>query len=145
MAKGTHEAIAPLHLPSLYAGPMIHAAVAAFPYLGVAVVVLAVGLPTLILPFWPDQAIFSLIGKTIAHGGSPYVDAWDQKPPSIYFIYAVAIHGPFGFMQNVRAFDLAWTVATVLVLCALGRRWWNVRAGVIAGLGYGVVYLTSSG
>jgi hypothetical protein len=118
---------------------------ASLPYLGTAVVVLAVGLPTMILPFWPDQAIFALIGKTIWNGGFPFVDAWDQKPPSIYFIYAVAIHGPFDLVQNVRAFDLAWTTATVVVLCELGRRWWNLRAGVLAGLGYGVVYVTMSG
>ncbi|MGH2600147.1 MAG: glycosyltransferase family 39 protein, partial [Dehalococcoidia bacterium] len=145
VAKGTDEATAPLHPLSPSARPVFHAAVVAAPSLGAAAVVVAVGLPTLLLPFWPDQAIFSLIGRTIAHGGFPYVDAWDQKPPSIYFIYALAIHGPLDVMQNVRAFDLAWTVATVLVLCELGRRWWTVRAGVIAGLGYGVVYLTSSG
>src|SRR5262249_28196299 len=120
------------------------AVVPALPYLGTAVAVLAMGLPTLILPFWPDQAIFSLIGKRIAEGGFPYVDAWDQKPPSIYFIYAVAIRGPFDLTRNLRLFDLAWTLATALVLFELGRRWWTVRAGVIAGVGYGAVYVTMS-
>jgi hypothetical protein len=123
------------------ATPITHVWIA---YVGTVVLVLVVGLPTLILPFWPDQAIFSMIGKSIGEGGFPYVDAWDQKPPSIYFIYTIAIRGPLGVMQNVRVFDLAWTAATVLVLVELGRRWWDLRAGVIAGLGFGVVYFTMS-
>ena len=88
--------------------PALHrAAFISLAYLGTAAAVLVVGLPTLILPFWPDQAIFSMIGRVIWEGGYPYVDAWDQKPPSIYFIYAVAIHGPFDVMRNLRVFDLA--------------------------------------
>ncbi|MGD9891919.1 MAG: hypothetical protein AB7U18_11595, partial [Dehalococcoidia bacterium] len=58
-----------------------------FPYAATVLAVLAIGLPTMILPFWSDTAIFSTIGKTISDGGFPYVDAWDQKPPSIYLIY----------------------------------------------------------
>ena len=114
------------------------------PHLLTAAVVLLIGLPTVILPFWSDTGIFALMGKTIWEGGLPYVDAWDQKPPGIYLIYAFAIHGPFGLIGNVRVFDLGWTAATVVVLVELGRRWWSVRAGVIAGLSYGVVYLTAS-
>lgn len=114
------------------------------PYAATVLVVLAVGLPTMILPFWSDTAIFSTVGKAISEGRFPYVDAWDQKPPSIYLIYAVAIHGPFRLIGNVRAFDLAWISVTVVLLIALGRRWWSLRAGVIAGLTYGIVYFTIS-
>ncbi|MGH2585598.1 MAG: hypothetical protein ACRDJE_11850, partial [Dehalococcoidia bacterium] len=80
VAKGTDEATAPLHPLSPSARPVFHAAVVAAPSLGAAAVVLAVGLPTLILPFWSDSAIFATVGKAIADGGFPYVDAWDQKP-----------------------------------------------------------------
>src|SRR5262249_16910521 len=41
--------------------------------------------------------------------------------------------------------DLAWTAVTVICVIKLGRRWWNLRAGVIAGLVYGGVYVTASG
>jgi hypothetical protein len=34
-------------------------------------VVVAAGLPTLILPFWSDSAIFATVGKAIADGGFP--------------------------------------------------------------------------
>jgi hypothetical protein len=115
------------------------------PYAITTVAVVVTGLPTIILPFWVDSSIFSFIGKTITEGGMPYTDAWDFKPPGIYLLYALAIQGPFDMMRNVRVFDLAWTVATSLTLVELGSHWWNRRAGVIAGLLYGVVYITSSG
>jgi hypothetical protein len=123
----------------------LRAALAALPYAAVVAVVVAAGLPTLILPFWSDSAIFATVGKAISDGGFPYVDAWDQKPPAIYLIFAVAIHGPFQFMQNVRVFDLVWTSATAVVITELGRRWWNLRAGMIAAIAYGVTYMAGSG
>jgi hypothetical protein len=140
--------LTPVHAPgaaSSRRSRRLSAAAAVLPHALTVLVVLAVGLPTMIVPFWSDTAIFSTIGKTISEGGFPYVDAWDQKPPSIYLIYALAIHGPFRLIGNVRAFDLAWVSVTVVLLIELGRRWWSLRAGVIGGLTYGVVYFAMSG
>lgn len=114
-------------------------------YVGVVAICVLIALPTLNFPFGPDQAIFATIGQTISRGGFPYTDAWDQKPPAIFLIYAVAIHGPFSFMRNVRIFDIAWMAVTVLLLIELGRRWWSARAGMTAGLLYGAIYTTASG
>jgi hypothetical protein len=117
----------------------------AWPYALVALAVAAVYWPMLEYPFGPDQAIFAEIGRTIWRGDFPYVAAWDQKPPAIYFIYAIGIHGPLGLMRNLRAFDLAWLLATCLVLMELGRRWWSLPAGAFAGFLYGAVYATTTG
>ena len=120
-------------------------ALAALPYVLTAVAVIAIGLPTVILPFWSDTAIFAVIGQAIARGGMPYVDAWDQKPPAIYLIYAAATQGPWDLFLNVRVLDLGWTALTSVLLVELGRRWWSVRAGMVAGVLYGGVYFTISG
>ena len=117
----------------------------AWPHAAVVAIVVVLGLPMLNFPFGADQAIFAEIGRTIWQGGMPYTDAWDQKPPAIFLIYAVAIRGPLGLMRNVRAFDLAWLSLTVVVLIELGRRWWTLRAGAIAGLLYGALYVTTTG
>ncbi len=37
-----------------------------------------------------DSGIFAYTGKTIVDGGLPYVDAWDNKLPGIYYIDALA-------------------------------------------------------
>ena len=128
-ADTRHRPVSLLHGSNL----ALRAVTRILPYAATVLAVLAVGLPTMILPFWSDTAIFSTVGKAISEGGLPYVDAWDQKPPSIYLIYAVAIHGPFRLIGNVRAFDLVWMSVTVVLLIELGRRWWSLRAGVIAG------------
>lgn len=113
------------------------------PHLLTALVVVVAGLPLLIMPLHVDQATFAMVGREIARGGFPYVDIWDQKPPAIYFIYAVAVQGPFDIMRNVRLFEIGWTAATAVTLLELGRRWWNVRAGVLAGLVYGLAHLNN--
>jgi hypothetical protein len=99
-------------------------------------------LPTLNLPLHPDQALFSLVGRTVAGGGFPYRDAWDFKLPGLYLLYALAIHGPFDVAHNVRLFSLVWTVASAGLIAELGRRWWNWRAGLIAALIYALVCST---
>src|SRR5687767_9878358 len=48
------------------------------------------GLPSILYPFHPDQAMFAYIGDRWLHGGLPYRDAWDVKPPGIFALYAAA-------------------------------------------------------
>jgi hypothetical protein len=107
---------------------------------GLAAIVLM--LPTMILPLHPDQALFAVVGRTVAGGGFPYKDAWDFKLPGLYLLYAVAIHGPFDVAHNVRLFTLIWTAASAIVVADLGRRWWNWRAGLLAALIYALVCST---
>ena len=107
---------------------------------GIAAAVLM--LPTLILPLHPDQALFAVVGRTVAAGGFPYKDAWDFKLPGLYLLYALAIHGPFDVAHNVRLFNLIWTAASSVLVAELGCRWWNRRAGLIAALVYAFVCST---
>jgi hypothetical protein len=102
------------------------------------------GLPTLIMPLHPDQASFAMVGKAVASGRFPYVDVWDLKAPGLYFLYALAIHGPFELARNVRVFSLGWTAVSAALIVELGRRWWNWRAGLIAALLYGLVWSTDT-
>lgn len=62
---------------------------------GLLIVVLAT---IALLPFSPiyrpapadDASIYLYIADRILEGGVPYLDGWDQKPPLIYFIFALA-------------------------------------------------------
>lgn len=38
-----------------------------------------------------DSGTFSYVGKVISEGGDPYFDAWENKPPLIYYTNALAI------------------------------------------------------
>lgn len=116
-----------------------------WPLAPVLVAVTLLAIPTLAYPFGPDQAIFATIGRAINQGGFPYVDAWDQKPPGIYLLYAAAAWLPGSLMGRVRLFDLLWSLATVIAIYAVARRFWSVRAATFASLLYGAVYFTGQG
>ena len=39
------------------------------------------------VPFERDEGAYAYVSDTIDRGGLPYVDAFDHKPPIIYYIY----------------------------------------------------------
>jgi hypothetical protein len=48
-------------------------------------------LPSLIEPYWyGDEGIYQVIGQAINNGQLLYRDIWDNKPPLLYYIYALA-------------------------------------------------------
>ncbi len=57
-----------------------------------------------------DSEVFRYIGMLIGDGGVPYVDAFDHKPPVIYFFHALGESlnaGPWGIWYIMQAFFLA--------------------------------------
>ncbi|MCD6459997.1 glycosyltransferase family 39 protein, partial [bacterium] len=63
-----------------------------------------------------DEALYSEIANVILDGGVPYRDAWEQKPPGIYFLYAL-IFFIFG-RNNLMAVHLI--AALAIALTAIG-------------------------
>lgn len=77
---------------------------------------LALLLPTLCFPISPDLTIFLYGGKTIAEGGSMYVDFVDLKPPAIY-LFMAPVYTIFGGSEmSIRVFDILYQLFTVLSL-----------------------------
>lgn len=81
-----------------------------------------------------DQGIYSVVARTLLEGGMPYRDAWDFKPPGIFFVYALA-RALFGGAQwGIRVVEVAGLLATVLVMVRLSQRMWGDRLpGEVAG------------
>jgi hypothetical protein len=100
-------------------------------------------LPGLLAQAW-DSATYTLVGERLLAGDIPYVDIWDQKPPGIYVLNALAsaATGP------LRPAVVSWGISVLIIaltgivlagtLRTLGWRW---QAVVVAGLG--VVELAS--
>lgn len=44
----------------------------------------------LLFQYGRDQGIYAVVARTMVEGGLPYRDAWDFKPPGIFFVYAGA-------------------------------------------------------
>ena len=80
-------------------------------------------LPSLFWALGLDQNIFAEIGWLLLHGKKLYVDAWDVKPPNVFYIYAFFewIFGPHSFA--VRASDYIFALlACAAVYAATARQ-----------------------
>jgi 4-amino-4-deoxy-L-arabinose transferase-like glycosyltransferase len=93
--------------------------------------------PMLLYPFGRDQGAFAAVADVIARGGAPYRDAWEIKPPGIYYLFYAAF-AVFGrSMLAARLLDALCTLAAAAVLALVGRQ----LVGKWAALGGAVVFL----
>jgi hypothetical protein len=96
--------------------------------------------PFIFIPFGNDQAIFAYIGKIINNGAMPYRDAWDLKPPVIYYLYSLGLKIFGSSMMSLRIFDFAYFSSTLFAIYLLGSLLFNKRVGVCSGLMLGILY-----
>ena len=74
-----------------------------------------------------DQGIFVMVSDAILHGGMPYRDAWDFKPPGIYFFFTLA-RFLFGSHQiGIRVVECAGLITSSFWMVKLAEHWWNDR------------------
>ena len=85
-------------------------------------------LPSLAQPAGGDQNLYTYVGQRILAGGVPYLDAWEQKPPGIFFIYAF-FWRLWPAESMVAAADLVAAGLVAWLLIALGRQWFTNAAG----------------
>jgi hypothetical protein len=99
------------------------------------------GIPSLIYPFGKDQGIYAWIGHLVLNGAVPYRDAWEPKPPFIFYTYALA-EWVFGYsMLSIRWLDLIWQTTAMFFIYGIARRLSGRELpGVIAGITYVAAY-----
>ena len=89
---------------------------------------LTLRLPTLAHPAGGDQSLYVYVAQQINAGDIPYRDAWEQKPPGVFFIYALLQWlWPWGSIVAVA--DLVAAACTAWILVGLGRRMFGGIAG----------------
>src|SRR5579872_7238757 len=59
-------------------------------------------------PIARDQATYCYIGQRLWEGKQLYLDFWDNKPPGIFFLYAVMVKILGNAMWQVGLLDLLW-------------------------------------
>jgi len=80
-----------------------------------------------------DQGVFAIIGRTIVHGGVPYRDAWDIKPPGIFFVYALAFEWFGGSAHAIRILEALSLMAMSGAFVVLSRHYvGDWRPGVLS-------------
>ncbi len=104
----------------------------------VACVLVMVGFGALVLTYrhGRDQGIYAMVARVMVEGGMPYRDAWDFKPPGIFFFYALA-RLVFGASQTgIRVVEVAGMAGAAWAMVrwselALGDRLVGFVAGAL--------------
>ena len=106
-----------------------------------AVALVMAALPTLLYPLTRDQGIYAYIGDLMLHGGAPFRDAWELKPPAIYFAYMTAFV-LFGRSElGVRLFDVLYALVSAAAVGALAWEAFRDRGtALLSGWLYAMCY-----
>jgi 4-amino-4-deoxy-L-arabinose transferase-like glycosyltransferase len=98
---------------------------------------------SLLYPYGRDQGIYGYVGSTILDGGHPYKDAWDFKPPGIFYIFALSSLLFGKSMMAIRIFEIFWQIGTALVVYGIVSKFYSRRLiGVIASTAYLFLFYT---
>ncbi len=94
--------------------------------------VLLRALPNLRYPIGRDQATFCVMGQGLLRGQLLYRDLWDNKPPGIFYIYAliVKIFGPV--MWSVGVVDILWLLVISCCIFYFARHSMGTPAAALA-------------
>lgn len=111
--------------------------------LGAAALVLllvALRLPTLFEPAWSfDEGAYANIGRALDHGAPLYDGIWDNKPPGMYWLSALATAGGASALRMQVLLTVIVALSTLCVVL-LGRRLsGSARVGLVAGALFAVV------
>jgi 4-amino-4-deoxy-L-arabinose transferase-like glycosyltransferase len=104
-------------------------------YIGLFFVLLIVRLPSVFFSVFDwDESTMILIGQHIINGNMPYIDAWDMKPPLVFYIYALFI---FLFGKSLFAIRLGGFLCiycAALFVYKTGNAIHNRNAGILSAL-----------
>jgi hypothetical protein len=87
--------------------------------------------PALVQPAGGDQGLYAYTAQRVLDGGVPYRAAWDQKPPGIFFVYAL-LERLWPDQSVVAMADLVVAALVAWLLIVLGRRFAGATAGGLA-------------
>jgi hypothetical protein len=103
------------------------AAEVALAALAIAVIAASVGL-VLTFDYGRDQSIYALVAREMLDGGAPYRDAFDFKPPGIFFIYALTRVVSGTDQSGIRVVEAACMILTAFGLVRLARVYFGSRS-----------------
>ena len=87
--------------------------------------------PAVVQPAGGDQGLYAYTAERVNEGGVPYLAAWDQKPPGIFFVYAL-LERVWPSQSIVALADLSVAALVAWLLMLLGRRFGGTAAGGLA-------------
>ena len=105
----------------------------------IVIVYVLLRLPGIGVPLDRDEGAFGYMGQLINHGGLPYRDGLDHKPPVAFYINALALHLVPATAQGVHSFLLVYNFLTLICLFYISKLYFESRsAGLWCALAYAV-------
>jgi 4-amino-4-deoxy-L-arabinose transferase-like glycosyltransferase len=95
-------------------------------------------LPFLHVPLERDEGAYGYMAQRVLAGEVPYRDAFDHKPPLIYYTYALLVKFFGNTIEAIRVPTLIYSLLTTVALFYLGALWWGSGVGLLAALFYAV-------
>jgi 4-amino-4-deoxy-L-arabinose transferase-like glycosyltransferase len=83
-----------------------------------------------------DESVYIDVADNIMNGGMPYKDAWDHKPPLIYYLFDMAFMLFGKSISGVHIFTIFYITATSFLMYIMVSRIWGKYAGIFAGISY---------
>ena len=79
-----------------------------------------------------DSGIYLYVGKQIARGNLPYIDAWEQKPPIIFYINALGLLLGSGTRWGGFFLEFIFIASAGLLSYRLVRHLWGTEAALLS-------------
>jgi hypothetical protein len=93
-----------------------------------------VGIVNLPLPFFGDQALFTVMASMMSDGSVLYVDVWDVKQPAIFLFYLVAGEG-FGYSEvGLHTFEVFYWLSLAAILAITLKSVLTSRLAIVASI-----------
>lgn len=113
-------------------------------WVAILAVFAALRAPFVSVPLERDEGEYAYIAQRALHGEVPYRDAFDQKPPGIFVIYAAIFLTLGQSIQSIHIGMAIWTLASMALLYRLVARRGGVGAGLVAALALAVTTIDPS-
>lgn len=88
--------------------------------------------PSICYPIARDQATYCYIGQRLWEGKQLYLDFWDNKPPGIFYLYAVIVKIFGNAMWSVGLVDILWLLIISILIFKFAERYLGTAPAVIA-------------
>lgn len=88
--------------------------------------------PSICYPIGRDQATYCYIGQRLLEGKRLYLDLWDNKPPGIFYFYALIVKIFGTAMWSVGVVDILWLLVISYFIFRFTERFLGTAAAVTA-------------
>ena len=95
-------------------------------------------LPFLHVPLERDEGAYGYMAQRILAGEVPYRDAFDHKPPLVYFVFALLVKFFGSSVEAIRIPTLIYSLGTTIAFFFLAGIFWGTGWGLVAAFLYAV-------